>query len=139
LWSKAACPWVVRISVVSLHTRFRAFPPQRSAQRLLPPSSRHYICATVAPAFIMRRCAPVTHFVQPARRLFEGACRTCVGAVTPSTQARQCSNLPLVVVGAFHFGRKSIAYDFRRFVNKIDAWLHFLLAKVRNLIRTFVE
>jgi hypothetical protein len=26
-----------------------------------------------------------------------------------------------------------------KFVNKIDAWLHFLLAKVRNLVRTFLE
>jgi hypothetical protein len=61
------------------------------------------------------------------------------GAITPSTQARQCSNSPLAVVGAFHFARKSIAWDFRIFVNKIDAWLHFVLAKVRNLVRTFLE
>jgi hypothetical protein len=27
------------------------------------------------------------------------------GAITPSTQARECSNSPLVVVGAFHLGR----------------------------------
>jgi hypothetical protein len=31
-----------------------------------------------------------------------------------------------------------MAWDFRRFVNKIiDAWLH--LAEVRNLVQTFVE
>jgi hypothetical protein len=43
------------------------------------------------------------------------------GAKTPNTQARQCSNSPLVVVGAFYFARKSNAWDFRIFVNKIDA------------------
>jgi hypothetical protein len=89
--------------------------------------------------FNLRRCAPVALFVEPARRLFERACRTGAGAITRSTQARQCSNSPLVVVGTFHFARKSIAWDFRIFVNKIDAWLHFLLANVRNLVRTFVE
>jgi hypothetical protein len=121
LWPKAACPWVVRVSVVSLHTRCRAFPPQHLAQHLLPPSPMHYNCATVTSAFILRRCAPVTIFVYHARRLFERACRTGAGAITPSTQARQCSNSPLAVVGAFHFARKSIAWDFRIFVNKIDA------------------
>jgi hypothetical protein len=58
-----ACPWVVRISVVCLHTRFRTFPPQRLAQHLLPPSPMHYICATVASSFILRHCPPVTLFV----------------------------------------------------------------------------
>jgi hypothetical protein len=72
--------------------------------------------------------------------VWKSACRTGAGAITPSTQARQCSNSPLaVVIGAFHFARKSNAWDFGRFVNKIDACLHFLLAKVRNLVRTFVE
>jgi hypothetical protein len=99
----------------------------------------HYICATVASTFILRRCAPVTLFVYQARRLFEKSCRTGAGAITPSKHARQCSNSSLAVVGAFHFARKSIAWDFRIFVNKIDAWLHFILAKVRNLVRTFVE
>jgi hypothetical protein len=33
----------------------------------------------------------------------------------------QCSNSPLAVVGAFHFARKSIAWDFRMFVNKTNA------------------
>jgi hypothetical protein len=134
-----ACPWVVRLSVVSLHTRFRAFTPQRPAQHLLPQSPMRYICATVASAFILRHCAPVTIFVQPTRRLFERACRTGAGAITQSTQARQCSNSPLAVVGAFHFARRSIAWDFRIFVTKINARLHFLLVKVRNLFRTFVE
>jgi hypothetical protein len=131
-----SCPWVVRISVVSLHTRFRAFPPQRPAQHRLPPSPMHYIRATVASTFILRRCAPVTMFVYQARRHFERACRTNAGAITPSTHARQCSNSPLAVVGAFHFARKS---NFRIFVDKMDAWLHFYLANVQNLVRTFVE
>ena len=125
--------------MVSLHTRFLAFPPQRPAQHLLPPSPMHYFCAAVASSFILRRCAPVTLFVYQARRLFERACRTGAGATTPSTHARQCSNSPLAVVGAFQVARKSIAWDFLIFVNNIDAWLHFLLARVRNLIRTFVE
>jgi hypothetical protein len=62
LWPKAASPWVVSISVLSLHTRFRAFPPQRLAQHLLAPSPMHHICATVASTFILRRCAHVTVF-----------------------------------------------------------------------------
>jgi hypothetical protein len=119
--------------------RFRAFPQQQPAQHLLRPSPMHYICATVAQAFTLRRCAPVTLFVYQARRRFERACRTGAGAITPSTQPRQWSNSPLVLVGAFHFARNCFAWDFRRFVNKLDAWLHFLLAKVRNLVRTFVE
>jgi hypothetical protein len=85
----------------------------------------HCICATGASAFILRRCAPVNLFVYQAPRLFERACRTGAGAKTPSTHARQCSNSPLAVVGAFHFARKSIAWDFRLFVNKIDALLQF--------------
>jgi hypothetical protein len=44
-----------------------------------------------------------------------------------------------IVVGAFHLGRGSIACDFRRFVNRIDAWLHFLLSKVRNIVSTVIE
>jgi hypothetical protein len=59
------------------------------------------------------RCAPVTRFLYKARRLFERACRMGAGAITPSTHARQCSNSPLAVVGAFHFARKGIAWDFR--------------------------
>jgi hypothetical protein len=61
------------------------------------------------------------YFVYQARRRFERACRTGAGEITPSTHARQCSNSPLAVVGAFYFARKSIAWDFRIFVNKIDA------------------
>jgi hypothetical protein len=45
---------------------------------------------------------------------------------------RSCRRIPFCA-------QKHIAWDFRRFVNKIDAWLHFLLAKVRNLVRTFAE
>jgi hypothetical protein len=112
---------------------------QRPAQHLLPPSSMYYICATIASAFILRRCAPVTLFIYQARRLFERACRTGACAITPCTHARQCLNSLLAFVGAFQFARKNIAWDFRIFVNKIDVWLHFLLVKVRNLVRTFVE
>jgi hypothetical protein len=94
LWPKAACPWVVRISLVSLHTRFRAFSPQRPDQHLLPPSPMCYICATVASTFILRRCAPATLFVCQARRLFERACRTGAGAITQSTHARSVRTRP---------------------------------------------
>ena len=106
------------VSVESLHTRFLAFPPQRPAQHLLPPSPMHNICATVASAFILRRCAPVTFFVYQVRRLLERACRTDAGAITPSTHARLCSNSPLAIVGAFHFARIGNALDFKIFANK---------------------
>jgi hypothetical protein len=47
------------------------------------------------------------HMLQQLWKLFERACCTGAGAITPSTQARQCSNSPLlIVVGAFHFARK---------------------------------
>jgi len=75
LWPKAASPLVVRVLVVSLHTRCREFPPQRPAHHLLPPSPMYYISVTVASASILRRCAPVTLFVYHARRLFKRACR----------------------------------------------------------------
>jgi hypothetical protein len=38
-----------------------------------------------------------------------------------------------VFVGAVYLGRHSIAFDFRRFGNKIDAWLRFLFVTVRNI------
>jgi hypothetical protein len=120
--------WVMRISVVSLHTRFRAFPLERLAQHL-PPSVAYALYLRVASTFILRCCAPVTLFVSLARRLFERACRTRGGAITPSTQARQCSNSPPVVVGAFHLGRQSIAQDFSRFVNIIDSCYIFCMRR----------
>jgi hypothetical protein len=47
LWANAAYPWALRISVLlSLHTRFRAFYPQRPAQYLPPPSLMNHICMT---------------------------------------------------------------------------------------------
>ena len=61
MWPKAASPLVVRVLVVSLHTRCREFSLQRPAHHLLPPSPMYYISATVASAFILRRCAPVTY------------------------------------------------------------------------------
>ena len=76
--------------------------------------------ATIASAFILRRCATVTLFVYQVRRLLERACRTDAGAITPSTHARLCSNSPLAIVGAFHFARIGIGLDFKIFANKTN-------------------
>jgi hypothetical protein len=61
------------------------------------------------------------------------------GRDSPKYTSPAVLNFSPIVVGAFHLGRRSIAYDFRRFVNGIDAWLHFLLSKVRNIVRTAIE
>jgi hypothetical protein len=59
--------------MVSLHTRFRAFPPQRPAQQLLLPSLMHNMRTASAQSFVLRRFHPVAFFVYPAWRLFERA------------------------------------------------------------------
>jgi hypothetical protein len=51
--------WVVQISMVCLHTRFRAFPPQHLAQHRPQPSHVQLFCATVAQSFILRALSPL--------------------------------------------------------------------------------
>jgi hypothetical protein len=76
------------------------------------PSHQHSYCGVVRPLLIWSN--------QHGDCLKERAARVH-GTITLSTQARECSNSPLVVVSEFYFERKSIALGFRRFDNKIDA------------------
>jgi hypothetical protein len=97
------------------------------------PSHQHSYCGVVRPLLFRLTC---TANVQ---KCLPHGCGTAGGTIYKVYKARRARNRPPYFSAHFILGAKALPKILKDLSIKIDEWLQFLLAKVRNIVRTSVE